>query len=198
MQFFRYCLVGILGSYTALTRSVKAGREKVTLASLAANYLEVVRNLPYSQIGTTNGNPSGALPDQTNAVSKTIESRTYQIYYEVTNVHDPADPVAGNPTYKQVKMFIRNSGTGQITNFVTTVSPRNAVTNPNTGALQVQVIDANGEPVPDAQVHIENTALTPDVLLDRTSDAAGLWTEIGLTASVNGYHIVATKVGLLD
>lgn len=199
IAIFTILLTGIISSYGALANSVRSGREKVVIASLSSDYLEIIRNMPYADIGTINGNPSGTLPDCSNscANAKTvvIEGKTYKIYYEVTYVHDPADPVLGNPTYKQVKMFIKNVTTNQITNFLTTVAPKGLITNPNTGAISFQVINANGNPVSGANIHIENLALNPDIVLDRTSDASGLWTEVGLPASVNGYHVVVTKSG---
>ncbi len=199
VAIFSILLTGVIGAYGSLAKSVRLAREKVVIASLSNDYMEIVRNLPYSQIGTLNGNPSGPLPDCANscanAKTATIEGKTYQIYYEVTYVHDPADNVVGNPTYKQVKMFIKNTATGQTTNFVTTVSPKGLITNPNTGAITIQVIDATGNPVPNVDISIANLALNPNILLSRSSDSGGLWTEVGLPASVNGYHIVVSKTG---
>jgi len=193
LAIFGILVSGVLGAYAVLSKSTKAAREKVVLSSLSQNYLEIVRNMPYSQVGTLNGNPPGNLPDYSNAYTQVIEGVTYKIYYEVTYVHDPADPVASNPDYKQVKMSIQNTVTGIVTSFVTTVSPKGIIT--SGGAIAIQVINAQGQPVNGASIHIVNTALTPDILLDRTSDSSGNWNEVGLPASVNGYHIVVTKSG---
>jgi type II secretory pathway pseudopilin PulG len=195
LAIFGILLSGVIGAYSVLSKSTRAAREKVVLSSLSQNYLEIVRNMPYSQVGTVNGNPSGNLPDYSNAYTQAIEGTTYKIYYEITYVHDPADPVASNPDYKQVKMSIQNTLTGIITSFVTTVAPKSLITNPNTGAISVQVINAQGQPVSGANIHFVNTALNPDILLDRTSDSSGNWVEVGLPTSVNNYHIVVTKSG---
>src|SRR4051812_43831350 len=72
---------GVLASYNVLARNVKVARQQTVLSSLAASYLEIIKNLPYSQVGTVNGNPTGTLADSTNPISTTIENITYHIYY---------------------------------------------------------------------------------------------------------------------
>lgn len=198
---FGVLLVGILGVFASLTKVAKINRTQTILTTLATNYLEIVRNLPYSQVGTKNGNPPGNLPDLTNPVSTTIENANYQIYYEVTYVDDPADGtiLAGTDSapndYKQVKMFVQNVATGTVNTFVTTVAPQNLEGLNNAGALLIKVFNSQGQPVPNASVHIANTALIPNIILDRQTDANGIVEEVGLPDSVNGYHIVVTKAG---
>jgi hypothetical protein len=192
---------GVIGLFAAMTRNVKAAREQTIIRSLTSNYLEIVRNLPYSEVGTLVGNPSGSLADENNPIQVTIEHILYEIYYEVTYVDDPSDgtilaatDVAPND-YKQIKMYIRNTNTSVVRSFLTTVSPKGLEGLGSGGALVIEVINANGQPVSGASVHIENLALDPDIILDRTTDANGIWIEVGLPASVNGYHIEVTKTG---
>lgn len=194
-------LVGILGIFTILTRTVKVNREKIELVTLADGYLEVARNLPYDDIGTINGNPAGNLPDYTNAVTKSLESADYKIYYEVTYIDDPADGsflsgTDGAPNdYKQIKIFARNLTTGKLTAFLTTAVPKGPEGLSAAGALQIEVFDASGLPVSGASIHIENIALSPNLILDRVSNSAGQWLEVGLAANVSSYHITVTKPG---
>lgn len=198
---FSILIAGVIGAVSALHRSVKAAREKTILSSLVSSDLEIVRNLPYVQVGTVNGNPSGALPDQANPRMASIEGRSYAIYYEVTYTDDVADgtALAGTDSsaadYKQVKMFVRNGATGQVTTVLTTVAPKGLEGTQNAGALSVRVLNAQGQPVSGARVQIVNTVLNPDINLDRTTDAAGNWVEVGLPPSVNGYHIAVSKNG---
>jgi type II secretory pathway pseudopilin PulG len=196
---FMVLLVGVIGLYSLLVRSVKAGREQTVLAGLAADYLEIVKNLPYSQVGTATGNPNGTLADQNNPISTVIEATTYQIYYEVTYIDDPADGLVLSGTdpapddYKQIKMYIKNTTTSSVTAFSTNVTPKGLEGTVNAGALLVKVFDAQGQPIANAPVHIENIART--ILLDRTTDSAGNWIEVGLPQGTNGYHIVVAKPG---
>jgi prepilin-type N-terminal cleavage/methylation domain-containing protein len=196
---FAVLLVGVVGLISMMGRSVKASREQTVLASLAANYLEVVRNLPYSEVGTVSGNPAGSLPDQDNAITATIENANYSIYYEVTYVDDPADGTITAGTdpsandYKQVKMYIQNETTGVVRAFSTNVTPQGLEGTVNAGALSIKVFDAQGEPVAGASVAITNIAGT--LSLNRSTDASGNWIEVGLPAGVNQYHVVVTKDG---
>lgn len=195
-------IVGVLSSYSILTTNIKVARQQTILSSLTANYLEIVKNLPYSQIGTVNGNPSGTLADSGNPISTTIEGLQFRVYYEVTYIDDPADGtvVAGTDVapndYKQVKMSILNVSTNKTTWYLTNVSPKGLENTTNAGAIWVKVFDATGQPVSGASVHIENLALNPDIQLDRQTDSAGNWVEVGLPASANNYHIVVTKAGM--
>jgi prepilin-type N-terminal cleavage/methylation domain-containing protein len=193
---------GAISIYGILSRTVKLAREKTVLASLAESYLEVVRNVPYADVGTINGNPKGKLADFTNAINAQIEGYSYKIYYEVTFVDDPADgTVGGNPNdpapadYKQVKMSVRNTATNQVTVFLTSVSPKGLEGTQNAGAIKIKVFNSVGQPVAGADIHIQHPTSSPAIILDRKSDANGQWIEVGLPAAVNNYRIVVTKPG---
>lgn len=193
--------VAVLSTFSILARGARAAREQTVLASLANNYLEIIRNLPYSQVGTVNGNPSGTLWDFTNAQTSTIENVAYKVYYEVTYVDDPADGtiLAGtDPSpndYKQVKMFVQNTVSGLVTTFLTTVSPKGLEGLNNAGAIWIKAFNSQGQPLSGATIHIVNTALSPNIILDRQTDSQGNWIEVGLPDSVNGYHMSVTKPG---
>lgn len=196
---FGILMVGVIGLSTVMTTSVRASREQTTIASLAVNFMEVARNLPYSDVGTANGNPAGVLPDNANPKISVIEGTTYQIYYEVTYLDDAADGtiLAGTDPapndYKQLKMFIKNTTTNVVRSFSTNVTPRGLEGIVNAGALWIKVFDATGQPIAGASVHIQNLAGT--IVLDRTTDSAGNWIEVGLPSGVNIYNVVATKPG---
>lgn len=194
-------LSGILASYSVLSRSVLVARERIVLATLASDYLETARNMPYNDVGTVNGNPAGVLPDATNPVVLNIEGKGYNVFYEVAYIDDSADGtiLAGTDNapndYKQVKLSVRNLTDNVTTNFVTTISPQGLEGLNNAGALYLEVFDSNGQPVSGANVQIVNTDLNSDIILDRTSDSTGHVLEVGLPASVNGYQVTVTKSG---
>lgn len=185
----------------ASIRAVRTYRERSAVAALADYYLEIARNLPYSQIGTINGNPSGSLADQPNAISTTYDSTPYKVYYVVNYVDDPADGtiLAGTDPapndYKQIKVYIKNARTGVAIPFTTTISPKGLENLASGGALSIAVINAVGQPVPNATIAITNGSTTPHINLTRTADSTGHWIEVGLPDSSNSYHIVVTKSG---
>jgi prepilin-type N-terminal cleavage/methylation domain-containing protein len=170
-----------------------------TISSLASQYMETARNIPYAQIGTIQGNPHGNLPDASNPNTVTVGTTTYQVYFEVTYIDDPADGTALAGTdpapddYKQVKLTIKNTLTNSITNFTTNMVPSGLENLASGGALSISVINAVGQPVPDATINITNNSISPSINLSRMSDANGKWIEVGLPDSSNSYHIVVTK-----
>ncbi len=186
---------------TAMLKGTHLNREAVSISSMADEYLEIVRNLPYSQIGTATGNPNGILPDFAHPVLTTQNGNDYSIYYEVTYIDDGADGtiILGTDSvpndYKQVKLSITNILSNKTYYFLTTIVPKGLEGLASGGALSLQVIDASGNPVSGASIAITSVGLTPAISLSRTSDSAGKWVEVGLPNGTNAYHIVVTKSG---
>ncbi|MEI7709282.1 MAG: prepilin-type N-terminal cleavage/methylation domain-containing protein [bacterium] len=195
-------IVGVVyQTFFSVSKSTISNREGATVSYLAGQYLEIARNLPYSQIGTVQGNPHGSLPDSNNPTSTTMGATTYQVYYEVTYLDDSADGTALLSTdaapndYKQVKVSIKNTTTNKVSSFVTNIVPTGLESLASGGALFLSVIDAVGQPVPTATISITNNSLSPTINLTRESDANGKWIEVGLPNSSNSYHVVVTKNG---
>ena len=195
-------LAAIVYQTTAtLIRESGSYRENTTLSGIADQYLEVVRNLPYSKVGTINGNPNGPLPDLANAATTTINNTVYQMYYAVSYVDDPSDGTALAGTdaapndYKQIKFYIKNNTTGVVSSFLSNVAPKGLESLASGGALSIKVINSLGLAVPFATVTITNTAVNPHINVTRITDTNGAWVEVGLPNSSNSYHVVATKAG---
>lgn len=188
-------------TFVVISKQSSQNSDSVIVSSLAKQYLETARNLPYSQIGTIQGNPHGNLPDQPNATTTTINGISYQTYYEVTYIDDPADGTLIQGTdpastdYKQVKLSVKNLSTNSIKNFVTNIVPTGLENMTSGGALMLSVINAVGQPVSGATINITNTTVSPTINLTRMSDSSGSWVEVGLPNSTDGYHITVTKSG---
>ncbi|MCX6718583.1 MAG: DUF2341 domain-containing protein [Candidatus Staskawiczbacteria bacterium] len=201
VAIFAILSVSIYGVFTSIINGIAYYRDKTTISALADQYLEIARNMPYSQIGTIEGNPHGSLADLPNPINEVIGETAYQIYYAVSYVDDPADGtiVAGTDPapndYKQIKLYIKNAGTGTVNSFLTNTSPKGLEGLESGGALSLQVFNAVGQPVPGALLHITNTSVVPNINLTRTADANGKWIEVGLPDSANSYNITANKTG---
>ncbi len=195
-------LVGVVyQAIVVIYKGASLNWENTTVSFLASQYLENARNIPYSQIGTIQGNPHGDLPDQVNPSNIIVGNTTYQAYFEIAFIDDPSDgtlilntDLAPND-YKQVKLSIKNTTTDKITNYVTNIVPVGLEDMINGGALSLSVIDAVGQGVPNATINITNLLLNPSINLTRTSDANGKWIEVGLPSSPNSYHVAVTKNG---
>ena len=199
IAIFAFLCLSVYGMYTAIINGIVSYRERTTISALADQYMEIARNLPYSKIGTLGGNPHGDLPDIPNPVETIFNGATYQIYYVVNYIDDPADGTAllGNDfaanDYKQVKLYIKNASTGIENSFLTNIVPKGLENLESGGAVSIKVFDAVGQPVSGATIQIQNTSISPNINLTRMSDANGDWVEVGLPNSANGYHITVSK-----
>ncbi|MFA7252818.1 MAG: prepilin-type N-terminal cleavage/methylation domain-containing protein [Candidatus Paceibacterota bacterium] len=195
-------LSGVIYQTSALlTKGIGAYRESIAVSSLASQYMEIIHNLPYSSIGTVSGNPHGTLPDELSNATTTINGSIYQIYYVVNYIDNPADGTAlagtdfASNDYKQIKFYVKNLNTEKIYNFLTNIAPKGLENLDSGGALVISILDSVGQAVPNANVEISNTILSPNINLSRMTDSSGRWIEVGLPNSVEGYHIATTKTG---
>ena len=201
LAIFVLLAIAIFQISASFIHTISIYREDIVVSNLADQYIEIVHNLPYLNVGTINGNPSGILPDLPNASQEEINGYTYQIYYVINYIDDPADEtmVNGNDffpnDYKQVKLYVKNLASGKVYNFITNIIPKGLENLNNTGVLSIKVFDAVGQPISNATINIVNTSLSPHINLTRTTDASGNWTEVGLPNSANSYHISVTKTG---
>src|SRR5665213_1798915 len=83
VAIFASLALAAYGLEVSSTKALRAYREKEDIAALADQYVEIARNLPYSEIGTVSGNPHGILADQPNALNITYDDTKYQLYYVV-------------------------------------------------------------------------------------------------------------------
>lgn len=199
IAIFAILSITVYEMVTTILRGISSYRQNIVASTLANQYMEIVRNMPYSEIGSISGNPSGNLADLPNAIETTINDVLYKIYYVVSYVDDPSDGTIMNSTdispndYKQVKMYVLNTKTNITSSFLTNVAPKNLEGLIDSGAIYIKVFDAIGQPVSNATIHITNTIKNLDII--RTTNSNGEWIEVGLSTSSNSYHIVVTKNG---
>lgn len=194
---------GIFSTYTGLSRLSKMSQIKVALAAVGSEYLEITRNLSYTSLGVSGGIPSGVLPaNQT--VTRGINQ--FNVHYLIRSIDDPFDgTVNGSPhdsspaDYKQVTVEVSCLSCGLQSlapqKFSTYIAPKNLESNTNNGALVIQVIDANGQPLPGANVHIANTHVSPVINFDDITNNDGLLQIVDAPPANQAYHIVVTKAG---
>ena len=159
---FAVLMLGVYQISTLIMKGVKFSRDEITVSALADRYLEISRNLPYSKVGTINGNPNGPLPDLPNAVTATVNGTPYEMYYAVSYVDDPSDGtiLAGTDfasnDYKQIKFYVRNTVSDSTNSFLTNIVPKGLESLSSGGALSVKVFDAVGQPIHGACYSLTN------------------------------------------
>lgn len=198
----------VLQIYSLVIDEIRLYRDQIAVVSLANQYIEIARNLSYADIGTIHGDtcdkPEGELcilPDLASPDSVDVGGVAYNVYFSISYADDPADGTILLGTdfdpndYKKVKLYVANTGTGVIKDFLTVISPKGLESLGNRGVLLIEVFNAIGQPVEEAEIHIVNENFNPVFDVTRISGSDGNWVEVGLNPDVNGYRVTVTKDG---
>lgn len=187
-------------TFITLFQAVQANRLKITATALAEEQVEIVRNLPYANVGIVSGLPAGVIPHVQTLNRDGID---FTVTTTVRNVDDPFDgTIGGTPNdtspadYKLVAIEI---GCASCRNFkpltfTTTSAPKSLETASTNGALFIQVFDADGVPVQGADVHVVSN-LDPPLTIDDVTNSAGLLQLVDVPPGNNAYKITVSKPG---
>lgn len=198
---FAVVAVGVYQSYLRVADIIRNSRAKVAAAAVLNDDVELVRNLPYQDVGISGGLPSGKLARNA-AVSRS--GFDFALTRTIRSIDDPFDgTIGGTPgdtapaDYKLAEIEINCTNCRNFKSFTrtTTVAPKNLEISSGGGALFVRVLDANGIGVPQAMVHIENKKLTPNLIIDELTNNQGILQLVDVPRSVGGYNTAATKAG---
>lgn len=188
--------------YATLLKGFQLLRVKSTAVALANEQFEIARNLPYADVGTVNGIPSGKLLPNQNLVRDGI---LFSITTTVRNIDDPYDGTVASSTNtdaspvdsKLVEVSVVCEQCSFQTPIVLTsrIAPLHLENNSANGSLFVKVFDANGKPVQGASVTVTNPTATTAISFTDTTDANGLLQIIDAPPGVGAYSVSVTKNG---
>jgi len=187
--------IGIFGLVRLNLKIVTQSKAKATATALANQKIELARNLAYDQIGTAGGIPAGAIPETENIQRNQIN---YTVKTTVIYVDDPFDGVFPNDSlawdYKRVKVKVSWSEFfgGEVV-LETDVAPKGIETTGGGGIISVLVFDANGQPVPQADINVENNTAFPPIDASYQTDNQGRIFVPGAPACNDCYKISASK-----
>lgn len=193
--------VALYQTYVGLFRTVSHSRSVLSASTLASELFEIVRTIPYKDVGVSGSIPNGVLPS---TATYTRDGIAFTATTTVRNIDDPFDGLIGGAPndlspadYKLVQVEIDCAGCRTFTPlvFTTTVSPKNLETASTNGALFVRVYDASGQPVQGASVHIENNATTSPISINDVTNADGVLQIIDAPPAVTAYEITVSKSG---
>lgn len=199
---FSVIVVSVYGAYKSIFDVVYASRAKIEAVSIVNEQLEIVRNMSYSDVGIYGGIPAGKLSHTQTIVR---DQYKYTVSTTVRNVDDPFDgTLGGTPNdlspadFKMVEIEIacddcRTSFPSMVV--TTRVAPKNLESASTNGSLFVKVFDANGNPVADASVHIENNLAVPPIVIDDTTNSSGVLQIVDAPPGINAYEVTVTKSG---
>ncbi len=114
-------------AFTVLMTAVVAAQAKTAAASVANETVEIIRNLPYTSVGTVGGTPAGSISPNQNI---TKNDYTFTVVIAINNIDDSFDGVSPADTapadYKLIDLTITCSNCNSFSTmkFNTLVAPR--------------------------------------------------------------------------
>jgi hypothetical protein len=186
-------LVAISQFFASAAGRVLDSDVRSVLHQVASEQLEQIRGLPYTEVGTTDGQPPGKIAPDTDAV---IQNTKVHVHVDVVYWTDPSYTGPYPANYRRVTVSVAAVDRPAL-------APVELVTNVAGGAsggtLDVTVTDLAGQPVPGAQLDVTNSHLVPSVDIHSTAlrtDVNGHMLIPGLVPdSTTSYVVTAGKSG---
>lgn len=188
-------------AFTGLSQLVSLTQYKIAAINLLNEQIEIVRNIPYSDVGVAGGYPAGVIT-QTQTIAR--NSIQFQVDTIVRSIDLPYDgTIGGSPNdtspadNKLIEITVSCPGCPNFNpvSLTTQVAPKNLETASTNGALFIRVSDSNGQPIPDAQVHVENNKASPTIEINDTTNVNGVLQLVDVPPGIEAYEITVTKSG---
>jgi prepilin-type N-terminal cleavage/methylation domain-containing protein len=199
---FLIVAIAAYGAYTGVFKLASLNQTRMLAVGLADEQFEMIRNLPYSDIGIVNGIPRGVLPASTTVMRGGVN---FNVVYTIRDVDLPFDGTFGSTTnndtapadnkFVQISIQCPTCQNFSPVEVAGQVAPKNLENSTNNGALFIQVIDADGHPVTGANIHVAYTATTSPVIIDDTTNVDGHLDLVDLPPAAQAYSITASKPG---
>ncbi len=190
-------IIGFFTEFQLLFRVLSQSQGKTVAVALANEQIEIIRNIPYENIGTEFGSPSGEIPQTRTEI---VDNNTYTITTDIIYIDDPFDGTSPEDQfsgdYKKARIEISWAehqlikSVVEIANF----SPPNLESEIGGGVLSIYVNNReSGIPIPNAQVEIINNEINPVVYITTITDDNGWLSRPGLDES-NNYEVRINQI----
>lgn len=193
-------MILMFGVYNIINLSLGLASDNkfyVEAMEIANQKMEQVYNLPYNDVGTVAGSPTGTIPDY----ETVIREGSFTVHTLVNYVDDPYDStLAGTDIifddYKiaTIEVSWDAKKSAKMITIFSKIIPKTEETSSGNGLLKLLIVDANGNPLPGADIHIENNIFGPALDVDWISDVNG---ELAYSVppSFEGFEITVSMPG---
>lgn len=187
--------LGIYGIFQLNLKVVGQNRARITATTLANQKIEIIKNLAYDEVGTVSGIPSGEVLESETITRNNID---YIVKTTIGYVDDPFDGLAPADLlpndYKKAKVKVFWTGLldGEVT-LITSIAPKGLETTEGGGNLLISVFDALGQPISQADIHLVNDQISPNIDAHYQTNNQGQYLVAGAPSSTNAYQITVSK-----
>ncbi len=191
--------LAIIATFSKMISGINLLRVKSAATNLATEQFEIIRNLPYSDVGIPGSIPDGNIPHIRSLVR---DGMTFKVTTTVRNIDNAFDgTLGGTPNdlspadNKVVELQIECDTCTNLSPLVYTsvVAPKNLETASTNGALFIKVFDANGQPLPNIPVHVVNASSS--ITIDDVTNDSGMLQIIDAPPGNEAYQITVSKTG---
>ncbi|MDO8601845.1 MAG: prepilin-type N-terminal cleavage/methylation domain-containing protein [bacterium] len=201
MAIFAMFAGSIFFVYGNIIEIISRTRTRTLSSTLLNREIEIIRLLPYDQVGIIGGFPPGVIAQQRVEV---YEGTQFLIKAYVRNIDNAFDgTTGGNPNdtapadSRIVELEVSCAlcyGLPPVT-YTTWVAPQNLESSTNNGSLFINAFDANGLPIAEADVKVVNNSTTPTLTIIDQTNASGQLQLVDIPTSTNRYQITVGKTG---
>jgi hypothetical protein len=187
-------------AYASIFKLAELDQDKVLALELANEQFEIVRNLPYANIGVPDGIPTGVIPENQTLVRGGVTFNVSTIIRNITislGAEEASSTASTSPAEKLVAVTISCPTCSNFSPLTLTsdVAPKNIITDTTQGALTINAIDASGNPISGADVTVTNSQVTPSIVVNDTTNDQGVLNIVGVATGTAAYQITVTKPG---
>jgi hypothetical protein len=196
---FSIVSITIYGSFSSGLNSVAQSKHRVAATELANEKMEIIRNMPYVDVGTVGGVPDGILLQE-----ETVWKSNQKFNVRITAIYvdDALDGVAGgdpddeiSKDYKEARVEVTWAGIdwGRGVVLVSRFVPNGVESESGGGTFVLNVIDSTGQGIPGFETHIVNTETDPEVNMTTETDSTGSILLAGMPEGDRNYEISVSK-----
>lgn len=191
---------GIYLTYANLLEVIAKTRNRTLATSLLNKEIEYVRNLKYDDVGIVGGAPAGQIP-----ATKTVtyEGQQFTVSAFVRNIDDafdgratgttPTDTAPGDYRLVELQANCTTCFKFKPVIITTRAAPQNLESSTKNGSLFINVFNASGNPVANANILVKNTILNPTITINDTTNSSGTLQLVDIPTSTNGYQVFISK-----
>ncbi len=199
--FVGLIVTAILSLLNSGAKLVYAAKTRLTAVTLANEQIEFIRNLPYNEVGTSGGIPTGSLAQ---TQTRSLDNLNYTVETDVIYVDDSYDYLAPtdllNIDYKKATVTVSWKTGAELSaiSLTTTIAPNGIETNTTGGTLYIEVYDPStipSTPLANATVTITAPTTTPAVSITKKTNSDGIFILAGAPPGIEAYHVVVSKPG---